>query len=766
MSEVQASPGGAHLTPGRRRRKAVLALATAAMTVAATGVALLSGSAQAAPTIPNAPNAHQAVAKPAAISPGTWYNVVNVNSNKCVDARSAATANGTAVQQYACNGTTAQEWELQATSGGYYQVDDNTAPTQAWDVTNVSTADSAPIQLWAYGGGNNQQWQPVANSDGSYHFVNRNSGKCLDTPGASLADSTQLQQYTCNGTTAQNFNLTPVGGGGTNPPPNTPNFGPNVYVFTPSDSAASIQGTLNNIYNQQVSNQFGSQRYAVLFAPGTYNGIDVNIGFYEEAAGLGLTPDSVDINGNVHVQADWNGGNATENFWREAENMEIVPPSGTDTWAVSQAAPLRRVDVRGNLQLDDNGWSSGGFLADSVVTGSVNSGSQQQWISRDDQIGSWNGSNWNMVFAGVQGAPGQSFPNPPYTTVGSTPVDQEKPFLYVDNSGNYNVFVPALRQNASGVSWASGNPAGTTLPISQFYITQPGDSAETINAQLAAGKNLIVTPGIYQLDQPLSVTRADTVILGLGLATLQPTNGTSAINVADVNGVKVGGLLIDAGQNNSPILMQVGPGGSSADHSADPTTLSDVHFRIGGAGAAQATQSLVINSNNTIVDDTWAWRADHGDGAGWGSNPARNGLVVNGNNVTAYGLFIEHYQQYNVIWNGNGGRDYFFQNELPYDPPSQSAYMNGSSDGWAAFKVGDNVTDFQAWGLGSYCNFNDHSIAADHSFEAPQNSGVQFHDMVTVSLGGGAGSIWHVVNEEGGAVGPGNPTVQDQNSGP
>lgn len=760
MSQDQASPGGAHLTPGRRRRKAVLALATAVITVAATGATLLSIQAQAAPSTPSA------AAKPAAISPGTWYNVVNVNSGKCVDAAAAATANGTAVQQYSCNSTTAQEWELQATSGGYYQVDNNNNASEAWDVTNVSTADSAPVQLWQYSSGLNQQWQPVANSDGSYHFVNRNSGKCLDTPGASLADSVQLAQYACNNTTAQNFNLTPVGGGTTPPPPNTPNFGPNVKVFTPSMSASSIQSTLTSIANQQISNQFGSQRYAVLFTPGTYNGIDVNLGFYEEAAGLGLTPDSVDINGNVHVQADWNGGNATENFWRDAENMEIVPPSGTDTWAVSQAAPLRRVDVRGNLQLDDNGWSSGGFLADSKVTGSVNSGSQQQWISRDDQIGSWNGSNWNMVFAGVQGAPGQSYPNPPYTTVGTAPVVQEKPFLYVDNSGNYNVFVPALKQNSTGVDWASGNPAGTSLPISQFYITQPGDSAETINAQLAAGKNLVVTPGIYNLDQPLNVTRADTVIVGLGLATLKPTNGTSAINVADVNGVKVGGLLIDAGATNSPILMQVGPSGSSADHTADPTTLSDVHFRIGGAGVGKATQSLVVNSNNVIIDDTWDWRADHGDGVGWTSNTAQNGLVVNGNNVTGYGLFVEHYQQYNVIWNGNGGKDYFLQNELPYDPPSQSSYMNGSSDGWAALKVGNNVTSFQGWGLGSYCNFNDHSIAADHSFEAPVNSGVQFHDMITVSLGGGAGTIKHIINEEGGAVGPGNPSTATQNSGP
>jgi hypothetical protein len=75
-------------------------------------------------------------------------------------------------------------------------------------VTNVSTADNAPIQTWTYSGGNNQQWQPVAEPGGTYHFVNRNSGKCLDVPAASTADSVQLVQYACNGTAAQSFRLT------------------------------------------------------------------------------------------------------------------------------------------------------------------------------------------------------------------------------------------------------------------------------------------------------------------------------------------------------------------------------------------------------------------------------------------------------------------------------------------------------------------------------------------------------------------------------
>ncbi len=531
----------------------------------------------------------------------------------------------------------------------------------------------------------------------------------------------------------------------------TPNFGSNVYIFDPTMSSSTIQNTLTSIFNQQQSNQFGTSRYALLFKPGVYN-VDVNIGFYTQVLGLGYLPDDVTINGAVHVSADWNGGNATENFWRGAENMAVIPPSGPDIWAVSQASPFRRMDVQGSMQLDDGGWSSGGFLADCNVTGQVNSGSQQQWISRNDQLGSWTGSNWNMVFVGVNGAPAQSFPNPPYTVVNQAPVIREKPFLYVDHYGNYAVFVPALRTNAQGTSWASGSPAGTSIPISQFYIAHPGDSAATINNALAQGLHLLFTPGIYTLNGTITITQANTVVLGLGLATLVPQNGVTTMTVADVDGVTIAGLLFDAGTTNSAVLLQVGPAGSSANHAANPTLLSDVFCRIGGATVGQATQSLVINSNNVILDDLWLWRADHGNAntVGWTINTATNGLVVNGNNVTAYGLFVEHYQQYQVIWNGNGGSTYFFQNEMPYDPPNQAAWMNGSTRGYAAYKVNNAVTSHQAWGLGSYCYFNvNPSIVADHAFEVPTASGVVFHDLVTVSLGG-TGTIAHIINSTGG----------------
>jgi hypothetical protein len=148
---------------------------------------------------------------PGPISPTAWYTVVNRGSGKCVDAAAAATANGTAVQQYACNGTQAQQWQLQPTTGGYYRVGARNAASQVWDVANVSTADGALVHLWAYGGGNNQQWMPAAESGGAWRFVNRHSGKCLDVTGGSSADAVRLQQLTCHGGTSQSFALNVVG---------------------------------------------------------------------------------------------------------------------------------------------------------------------------------------------------------------------------------------------------------------------------------------------------------------------------------------------------------------------------------------------------------------------------------------------------------------------------------------------------------------------------------------------------------------------------
>jgi hypothetical protein len=751
VTQVSAEP-----VRTKRHRRRTAALAAAVLLPAGAGLTLITAGGAGAATVPTAP-----------------ATVIGVGSGKCMDARAAATANGTAVQQYACNGSAAQSWQFTATDSGYYKIGVSTAPDQVWDETGTSTADGALTQLWLYGGGSNQQWQPVAESSGAFHFVNRGSGKCLDVPSASTADSVQLQQYTCNGTAAQSFDVSGSGGGTTTPPANTPDFGPNVTVFDPSMSASAIQSTINSVYSTQQSNEFGTQRNALLFTPGTYNA-DIPVGYNTQVAGLGLSPDQVSITGGgVHVEGHTSDGNATQNFWRDVENMSVSPSSGSTMWAVSQADPFRRMDVHGGMLLYDNthgtsgNWSSGGYIGDSRVSGQINSGTQQQFLTQNTAMtGGWTGQNWNMVFVGDTNAPATSFPNPPYTTVAQSPVTREKPFIYVDGSGNWQVFSPALRTNAQGPDWTNGTPAGTSIPIDQFYIVKAGDTATTINAALAAGKNLIVTPGVYHLSTALNITRPDTVVLGLGLATLVPDNGATAITTADVDGIDIAGLLISANTTNSATLMQVGPAGSTASHAADPIALQDVFFRVGGDLAGKASQSLVVNSNDVIGDDLWLWRADHSNGVGWGTNPAANGLIVNGNNVSMYGLAVEHYQKYQTTWNGNNGRTYFYQSETPYDVPDQASWTTSGGDlGYASYKVANSVTSHEAWGVGIYAYLRDNpSVVLGHAIEVPTTASVKFHSMVTTVLGGD-GTINHIIDNTGNQV-TSSHTVEDLASYP
>ncbi|MDQ1527007.1 MAG: hypothetical protein QOG18_1620 [Microbacteriaceae bacterium] len=557
-----------------------------------------------------------------------------------------------------------------------------------------------------------------------------------------------------------------------------PDFGPNVTVFDPSMPTSQIQATVDAIAAQQVSNQFGTERHALLFKPGTYGTVEAplvfQVGYYTEVAGLGVSPGDVTINGTVDVYNQCETANnciALNNFWRSMSNLTINVAGGqgcranTEFWAVSQASPLRRVNVTGGtLTFMDYctagpQYASGGFMADSKA-GTIVNGSQQQFLVRDSTIGSWSNAVWNQVFAGVQGAPAQSFPNPQYTTLGTNPISKEKPFMTVDAVGDYSVFVPSVRTDSSGTTWAAGPTAGRSIPLSKFYLAKPGDSVATINLQLLRGKNLIFTPGVYNIDRSILVLRPGTVVLGLGVATLTAVDGAVPIRVADVPGVDIAGIMIDAGTSNSPALMQLGAPaagkawGWSHDHgssSSNPTALQDVSFRIGGPHVGKATVSLEVNSNNVILDNIWAWRADHGSGVGWTVNTADTGVIVNGDNVTATGLFAEHYQKYNTVWNGENGKTIFFQNELPYDAPNQAAWQHDGSLGWAGYKVADTVTTHELWGGGNYIYTNvDPTIHASRGFEVPVKPGVKLHDVLTVNLG--AGTIDHVVNDTGDPV--------------
>jgi hypothetical protein len=287
---------------------------------------------------------------------------------------------------------------------------------------------------------------------------------------------------------------------------------------------------------------------------------------------------------------------------------------------------------------------------------------------------------------------------------------------------------------------------------------------QVINDALRDGKNLLFTPGIYHLTHTIQVRRPDTVVLGVGFPTLIPENGIIAMQVASARGVMLSGLLFDAGPLTSPVLLQVGDGQQRSDRDAsDPTTLQDIFFRVGGAAIGSATTSLLVNSDNVLLDNIWAWRADHGNGVGWTQNTADTGVIINGDAVTAYGLFVEHYQKYEVLWNGDHGTDIFFQNEMPYDPPAQDAWMEAPGvNGWAALKVASTVSSFSGYGLGSYSFFNQGlNIYAAHAFEVPASLPAgSLHDLLTIFLStAGAGGILNVVNDVGGSSTIANPDV-------
>ena len=510
-------------------------------------------------------------------------------------------------------------------------------------------------------------------------------------------------------------------------------LGSNVTVFTPSESVSSILSTLNTISNAQVGNQFGTQRYQIYFEPGTYgttsNPLVFTVGYYEAIAGLGQLPSGVVINGaiNTYNQCSGTTCNATDNFWRSITNLTINVTgmtgcfAGDDVWAASQASPMRDVVINGNVTLMDfcdgsPDYASGGFIANSDITGTITNGSQQQYYTRNTDIGSWSNAVWNQVFSGDPGAPAQSFaansgdsggPNS-YTTLSTTPESEEEPFLYTNSSGAYEVFVPSLQTNSNGPNFTSGTEPGSSLPLSDFYVVNSSSTVAQINAALAAGDDLLFTPGVYSYANTINVTNPNTKIIGLGFATLIPTAGNITLSTADVPGINISGLIFDAGPTQSSSLLQIGTEGSTANNASNPVTVDDVFFRVGGAEAGTVATAFVDNSNNSIIDDTWIWRADHGAGAGgWTGDQSATGLVVNGSNVETTGLAVEHFQQYETIWNGQGGTDIFFQNENPYEVPSQGVWMSSATqDGYPAFYLPSSVTSFTGYGMGSYSYFD------------------------------------------------------------
>ncbi|HEV2133961.1 MAG TPA: glycerophosphodiester phosphodiesterase family protein [Terracidiphilus sp.] len=573
-------------------------------------------------------------------------------------------------------------------------------------------------------------------------------------------------------------------------------LGPNVYVITPSMWTCDIQALMNTL-NQEA--QFSTNRYAILFAPGTYGSsslpLNAQVGYYEQIAGLGTTPTQTQVTGGFYanqivLDGQGNSTGLTQNFWRSQENLSVTPTGGPTNgvldWGVSQGASLRRMKINGDVwyanstpvpnSADACAEASGGFTADTEVTGTTNFCSQQQWLTRDSSLDNgFTSFVWNFVFAGVGGnLPQPSFPggvagdaNVIYSNV---PISQEKPFLMLDgngyNQGDYNVWVPTSNVNSSGTSWSSGlGSNGYALPISSFFIATPSTSVDDINMELLAGYSLILTPGVYQYSEAIHVTNPWTVILGLGYATIVPQAGNPAVVIDDVDGCVLAGVLVDAGPVASSVLVEVGqPGIVNQDH-ANPTALNDVFFRIGGGTQGSADTSLQVDSADVILDNIWAWRADHGNTGtfGWTTNQANHGLIVNGQHVTALGLAVEHYQQDQVVWNGDYGQTVFYQSEMPYDVPNQAAWTNSSGgNGYSSYVVSPGVCTHAAEGLGIYSFFNQGvNIVADSAIQAPASANIALYDLTTVFLNG-SGQISSIVDGQGNVANSGDLSQPQQ----
>ena len=513
--------------------------------------------------------------------------------------------------------------------------------------------------------------------------------------------------------------------------------------------------------------QFSFRRYSMNFKSGEYRNFgDLQIGYYTSFAGLGKLPADTRFYGSITIPAPLSGGNATCTFWRSIENFEVnkvMPEDNTSLfrWAVSQAAPARRLSINVRMVFDWNGepgmntpWASGGFLSDSRFTAPLGSVNQQQWYTRNSHFGhsEFFGDNWNRVTQGVTGHPYTSnwIEGGARTNIEKTPIVREKPFLYLDGE-TYKVFVPAWRYNSEGISWnhETGFPGeGYSLNLeNDFYIAKPGDTAAKINERLDAGKNIFFTPGWYDLETPIRVNRPNAILLGTGYATLFPgeNNREGAIFIDDVPGVIVAHIMLDA-LYNSTYLIRVGDQHANKDHSSNPTILSDIFVRVGGYKPenVNADVSVQINSNNVIGDHLWIWRADHGAGVGWDRNTGDFGLIVSGDNVIMYGLFVEHYQKYETLWMGENGQTFFYQNESPYDPTNQSAYMshNGTVNGWASYKVANWIDNHNAIAMGMYGVFNrtgadrrqSESVFMENAIEAPNKPNVKIEHAIITEL--------------------------------
>lgn len=580
--------------------------------------------------------------------------------------------------------------------------------------------------------------------------------------------------------------------------PNPPQWPASVEIIRETDDMESVLAALkktedgwNDEYEAWSSDHhFSSRRHALLFAPGTYTALTWQVGYYVQVAGLGTSPEDVEfrdcgphvpaVNHHIHV-----GGTCLDTFWRSGENFLV---NGTNmTWAVSQAAPLRRVHVTKDLYLyDGSAYASGGHLANAQVDGVLHFGGQQQWMSRNVHLEQGiKGGAWSLVFTGCTGTVPQesagSDSSPSITVLETPPVRIEKPYVALQDDGvKFDLRVPSVFRGEEGTTGPLFD--GETDDVRDFsrvhlavanYVADDG----TLQAALDEGKDIVFAPGIHNLTKTLEIRHANQVILGLGLATIvAPTDGTPCIHVApDTPGVRIGGVMLEAstrtecnsGEKTPSSLLEWGDANvKDAGKPENPGAMFDVFCRVGGATKGNRSDIYVdammrIHSGNVVGDNLWLWRADHAelnDSETTANYPhisplyhqseenefrVETGIEVRGDDVSMYGLAVEHANGHQTVWSGERGAVYFYQCELPYGVKQASF----GDKGFTGYLVTDEVQNHLLCGAGVYSNFRNEEVKVATAIRHPETN-IQCINPFTVRLDNN-GSIESIVNGVG-----------------
>ena len=601
-------------------------------------------------------------------------------------------------------------------------------------------------------------------------------------------------------------------------------FGPNVTIFNASEPVATINAALSAAET--------AANHEFFFLPGTYgdasatpatattsNTIDAQVASGSVVAGLGASPCGVVINGNLGIDDD---GLAIRPS--QLENLTINPiesgdPADTMTWSTSQEATWRRVNLLGNLLeaalpyttglclsacapfpgsgINGSGAVENGFeVANSNITGDVidtngqntagvsgQDGNSDPYIQGSD-IGGAQGFGTDTMFAGDRGSvPATDFgPAAASRPAGSNvdvkvlPEVRESPFVYYW-AGRFYVFDPRVQFARRGYDWRLGPFAGRSLPLSDFYLaSSTTDTAATINAALGTGEDVLLEPGAYSVSAPLTVPHANEVILGLGEATVTASTDTPTIVIDDaatgtvLAGFSANGMAFNATTNTGPYAaeqIEIGNTPNASGSPIDPTTLSDV------STISNSTTDELINQNDVLLNQAEIQSNNNsGDGYTTTNWPAESssdhGVIVNGDDVTLEGIWLEHFKKTEATWNGNGGQVIFLENELPLTIPYSAAGVqpsfwmkNSNFDGYPSLAVSPRVTSFTLTGMQSWSRFGSGCDCLVTSLiTAPVKSHVTINDLFSGQILGSAS-----LSGGSAAVGPGFPDFSGATQG-